>query len=176
MRRPVRIEKVKRPRGVFEFDMDHFDTDDAGIWLGYTKGATWRAPHDQGTMPVDAILLLRPDDPFVTWWVDDPQDRRVGIDICLPPVRTPDGWSFVDLELDPVRHESTGVIEIEDDDEFREACAAGWIDERDAALASATAADRADALRRRDEPWGEVGWRKLAELLAERRSTPPDDR
>jgi hypothetical protein len=166
VRRQVRIDKVKRPGGVFEFDMELVEADHDGIWLGYTTGANWRAPHDTGTMPFNSIVLLRPDDPFVTWWVDDPADRRVEVDICRPPIETPVGWSFIGLELDPVRHELTGAVEIEDDDEFQEACVRGWITAEEAALATATAQDLATALTRRIEPWGETGWRRLRELLA----------
>lgn len=125
MRQPVRIDKVKRPAGVFEFDMELVAVEDTGLWLGYTKGAGWRAPHDRGTVPFNSIVLLRPDDPFVTWWVDDPADRRIEVDICLPPIERPDGWSFVDLELDPVRHEFTGLVEIEDEGEFRDGAREG---------------------------------------------------
>lgn len=165
--RRVRIDKVKRPGGIFEFDMEVVAEDDDGIWLAYMTGASWRAPHDRGTMPFNAIVLLRLADPFVTWWVDDPADRRVEIDVCLPPLATTDGWSFVDLELDPVRHELTGVIEIEDLDEFEAACAAGWISESEAEIARATARRMATALERREEPWGDAGWRRLQGLLGD---------
>jgi hypothetical protein len=166
VRRAVRIDKVKRPGGIFEFDMELVADDGDGIWLSYPKGAAWRAPHDTGTMPFHALVLVRPGDPFVTWWVDDPADRRIEVDICRPPTRTADGWSFVDLELDPVRHERTGVIEIEDDDEFEEACRHGWIDAQDAATASSAAQELAAMLARREEPWGDAGWRRLAALVA----------
>lgn len=119
-------------------------------------------------MPLDAVVLLRPGDPFVTWWVEDPRDRRVEVDICLPPVETADGWSFVDLELDPVRHELTSVIEIEDGDEFEEARSAGYMSDADAALATATAKELAAALAANREPWGEEGWMRLRALLAAR--------
>ena len=165
-RRQVRIDKVKRPGGVFEFDMEVVAEDHHGIWLGYTQGASWRAPHDTGTMPFDAIVLLRPGDPHVTWWVDDPADRRVEVDVCRPPVETRDGWSFIDLELDPVRHELTGAVEIEDDDEFRDACDQAWISADEADVATTTAKALAAALLDRTEPWGETGWLRLRQLLA----------
>ena len=166
LRRPVRIDKVKRPGGVFEFDMEVVDEDHDGIWLGYTEGSNWRAPHDTGTMPFDAIVLIRPGEPHVTWWVDDPADRRVEVDVCLPPVETRDGWSFIDLELDPIRHELNGVVEIDDDDEFQDACDRGWISAAEARLATATAHALAAALIDRKEPWGETGWLRLGQLRA----------
>ena len=162
--RAVRLDKIKRPAGVFAFDMEVTAEDRAGTWLYYPRGSTWKAPHDAGTMPFDALLLLTPDQPFVTWWVDDPTDPRVEIDICLPPRATEAGWSFVDLELDPVRHERTGVIEIEDIDEFDEACDQGWIAPEDSQIAMAAAALMRGALGERTEPWGDDGWRRLRDL------------
>jgi hypothetical protein len=157
----VRLDKVKRPAGVFAFDMHSEAEDAAGVWLYYPAGSSWRAPHDMGTMPFDALLLLTRDRPFVTRWVDDASDRRIEIDICLPPLATDTGWSFVDLELDPVRHELTGAIEVEDADEFHDACRHGWISEDEATIARAAAADMEGALARRTEPWGDAGWRRL---------------
>ena len=50
---------------------------------------------------------VRPRPLVVTWWVDRPGDRRVEIGhlLRLPPERTTAGWTYVDLELDPIRHE-----------------------------------------------------------------------
>ncbi len=115
-------------------------------------------------MPFDAVVLLQPGPPSVTWWVDDPDDRRVEIDICLPPMATTTGWSFVDLELDPVRHERSGLIEVEDNHEFEEAHRHGWMSADDARLAL----ERADAMKEMlvqgTEPWGDHGWHVLDEL------------
>lgn len=159
--RVVRLDKVKRPAGIFTFDMQLATEDAAGTWLYYPTGSSWSAPHDTGTMPFDALLLLAADRPFVTWWVDDPSDRRIEIDICLPPTETDTGWSFIDLELDPVRHEHTGVVEVEDLDEFDDACRRTWISNAEAAMARATAAEMAAALSQRIEPWGDDGWQRL---------------
>jgi len=112
---------------------------------------------------VDCLLLLRPDRYWVAVWVDDPEDRRLEIDVCLPPQQESDGWSYIDLELDPVRHES-GEIEIEDRDEFDDACRNGWISADDARIASDTAAAMELALIERTEPFGEEGWRRLNSL------------
>ena len=162
---PVRLDKIKRPAGVFEFDMRVALHEPEGTWLFYPVGSTWRAPHDTGTMPFNAVLLVTRDQPFVTWWVDDPSDRRIEIDVCLPPIETASGWSFVDLELDPVRHEATGRIEIEDVDEFDEALERGWMSADDAAIAKATADQLASALADCTEPWGHEGWARLRGLV-----------
>jgi hypothetical protein len=82
------------------------------------------------------------------------------IDVCLAPEREHDGWSYVDLELDPIRHES-GVIQIEDYDEFDVACRDGWITPETARIALDTALAMEAALRKREEPLGDEGWMRL---------------
>jgi hypothetical protein len=154
---------LKRPAGLFSYEFVSVAEDEHGTWLYGATGSSWQAPHDSGTLPYDVLLLVHPDRWAVGWWVDDPDDPRVEIDICLPPLRTPVGWQFVDLELDPVRHER-GEIEIEDLDEFDEACANGWIEPDHAAKAQAVAAEYADLLQSRAEPWGAVGWERLTAI------------
>ena len=85
------------------------------------------------------------------------------IDVCLAPIRLDDGWSFVDLELDPIQHED-GVIEIADRDEFDAACRDGWIVKEDADMANEVATAMEHALRTRDEPFGAEGWHRLDRL------------
>jgi predicted RNA-binding protein associated with RNAse of E/G family len=113
-------------------------------------------------MPNDAILLLRPGQWWVGWWIDDPADRRVVIDICVPPIEQGDGWSYLDLELDVVRHQD-GTVEVEDRDEFQTACADGWITPEEAVMALDTSTHMERVLATADEPFGEVGWRRLRE-------------
>jgi hypothetical protein len=158
----IRLHKVKRPAGVFWHDLRPLAEDRDGTWLHGPVGARWGAPHDSGVLPVPVVVLLAPDRPWVAWWVDDPDDRRLEIDVCLPPERTADGWRYVDLELDPVLHESDARVEIEDRDEYDEARSRGWMSPADADLALRTAEDRAEALRRRVEPWQARGWQLLA--------------
>jgi uncharacterized protein DUF402 len=158
----VKLRKVKRPGGVFSFDARFFTEDARGEWLYLPTGSSWEAEHDVGKLPFDVLVLMRPSEWFVSWWVDDRMDRRVELDICLPPERTEDGWSFVDLELDCVRHH-TGVVSIDDRGEFEAACRAGSIPEAEAETALATATAMALKLLDNDEPWGEAGWRRLAE-------------
>src|SRR5262249_42523500 len=100
---------------------------------------------------------------LVASWVDDPADRRLEIDVCLAPESEIDGWSYVDLELDPVRHRN-GVIEIEDYDKFEVACRNGWITSNEARVAQETAVAIEAALRTRAEPLGDEGWRRLDAL------------
>lgn len=157
----LRLSKIKRPAGVFWFDLHPVCEDADGTWLRGPVGTRWGAPHDSGTLAVPVVVLLAAERPWVAWWVGDPADRRLEIDVCLPPRRTDTGWRFVDLELDPVLHERDSRVEIEDRDEFEQACRDGWIGVAEAALARSTAEERAAALRRRDEPWQARGWHLL---------------
>ena len=159
--RSTRLSKVKRPGGIYWFDLEHVREDGDGTWLRGATGSRWGAPHASGTLPMPVVVLLMPGRPWVAWWVGDPADRRLEIDVCLPPERTEAGWTYVDLELDPVLHERDSRVEIEDRDEFEEACRLGWMSAAEAALAQATAEERAGALRRRDEPWQQRGWQEL---------------
>jgi hypothetical protein len=96
--------------------------------------------------------------------VDDPRDQRLEIDVCLPPQVDDAGWRDVDLELDPVLHERDRRVEVEDWDEYDEACRDGWMCTDDAALARATAQRCAELLQRRTEPWIRRGWQMLRRL------------
>ena len=157
----LKLRKIKRPAGIFTFDVQPLVEDAFGVWLYALRGSNWEAPHATGELPFDVLILLSPERCWVALWVDDPADKRLEIDICIAPERDNNGWSYVDLELDPIRHEG-GIIEIEDGDEFEAACRNGWISSKDAEMAEATALVMEAALRRRDSPLGEEGWRRLA--------------
>jgi hypothetical protein len=159
----AKLCKVKRPGGTYTFEVQPVREDAFGVWLFAPTGSPWQAPDDEGRLPVDVLVLLNPEQPWIAWWVDDPVDRRLEIDVCLPPAPVADGWSFVDLELDPKRH-ANGHIEVEDHDEFDDARRAGWINDADAALALATASRIEADLRAYTEPFGHDGWERLAQL------------
>lgn len=159
--RTRRLDKIKRPRGLYWFELEEVAEDSHGTWLRAAPGSSWGAPHDVGHLPVTAVVLLSPDRPWVPWWVDDPTDRRLEIDVCLPPSRTAQGWRYMDLELDPVRHEADRRVEIENWDEYEEAVRGSWMSPADAALAESTAYACARMLSRPSEPWQVQGWEVL---------------
>ncbi|MFC0004004.1 DUF402 domain-containing protein [Micromonospora siamensis] len=159
--RRVRLFKVKRPGGVYWFDLEPFAEDADGTWLRGAAGSPWGGPDHHGVLSLSAVVLVAVGRPWAAWWVADPGDRRLEIDVCLPAERAGAGWRYVDLELDPVRHEQDSRVEIEDWDEYEVACREGWMSGDDGMLARAVAEERAEALRRREEPWQERGWRLL---------------
>jgi hypothetical protein len=86
----------------------------------------------------------------------------VGVFGCLPPEPTDQGWHYIDLELDPVRHEDGRVeIEDEDGDELTEAREQDWMSADDAELARRVADETVLLLRDHVEPGGDEGWRRL---------------
>lgn len=157
----VRLHKIKRPGGVFWYDLEQAGQDRDGTWLHGSAGSPWGAPHDCGLLSVPVVVLLAAGRPWVACWVGDPADRRLEIDVCLPPVPTGAGWHYVDLELDPVLHEPSGRVEIEDWDEYDQARRNGWMSEDDATLARTTAERCAEALRQGTQPWLRRGWQLL---------------
>lgn len=156
----VRLQKIKRPGGGFWFDLRQVGQDDDGTWLHGPVGSPWGAPHECGVLAVPVVVLLSAGRPWATWWVGDPADERIEIDVCLPPEVVGTGWRYVDLELDPVRHERDGRVEIEDWDEYDEACRDGWMTADEADLARTTAERCAEELRR-GQPWLSRGWQRL---------------
>jgi hypothetical protein len=157
----VRLWKVKRPGGVHWFDLQEVAGGEDGAWLRGPIGSPWASPHDSGALPVPVLVWLAMGRPWVAWWVNDPADRRLEIDVCLPPERVEDGWRYVDLELDPVWHQRDGRVEIEDEDEYEEARRRGWMSADDAGLARATADRCAEVLHCGIEHWPAHGWEML---------------
>ena len=161
----ARLVKVKRPGGPFWYDLEVSTEDAHGSWLYGPVGSRWGAPHDEGHLSVPALVLLHPDRAWVVWWVADPSDRRIEIDVCLPPERTGEGWRYVDLELDPVRHEQSSRTEIEDEDEYARSVRQGWMSPDEATLARRAADDGDRMLRQRDQSWSARGWHLLDALV-----------
>ncbi|MBL7259800.1 DUF402 domain-containing protein [Paractinoplanes lichenicola] len=159
-----RLWKIKRPGGIYRFDFRTVAEEAEGAWLWAPVGTPWAAPHDEGASAVPVVVWLAEGRPWAAWWVGEPGDRRLEIDVCLPPEVVEDGWRYVDLELDPVLHVDEGRVEIEDWDEYEESLLRGWMTAGDAGLARATAEKCAATLRERREPWLERGWQLLDRL------------
>ena len=97
------------------------------------------------------------------WWVATWRRKHgvvIGIDISTPPRFNDGEWQYVDLELDPLMH-SNGRVELEDEDEFEEACRRGLIESDEATSAAEASEWVVRALQSRQEPFGDVGWDRL---------------
>jgi predicted RNA-binding protein associated with RNAse of E/G family len=115
--------------------------------------------------------------PHAAWWIACWYGRDgyvpgrgnplpwISVDICTPPTLIDGEWTYIDLELDPHCNED-GLVWIDDEDEFAEACQSGLIppDEQLAARDAANEVER--LLRAREEPFGSAGWDKLREALS----------
>jgi hypothetical protein len=159
---------MKRPAGPTEYHCQVLAVDQWGTWLHLPRGFISESPDGSETEDIDAVALLDPAHPWVPWWVDRPEGRSLEVDVCLPPVATSEGWSYVDLELD-VRGDELGFVRLEDEDEFQAACEAGWISAEEAELATAAAHELEVALRRGREPFGATGWARLIQAVAKPR-------
>ncbi|GAB3239537.1 DUF402 domain-containing protein [Kineosporia babensis] len=166
----VRLTKIKRPGGTLWFDLRQIHADEHGTWLYGAVGAPWSwtptgGEPETGGLDHAAVMLLAEGRPWVGWWLNLADGRQLSIDVCLPTERTPHGWTFVDLELDPVRHETNGRVEIEDWPEFDQALAQEFMSSSEGDLARRTAEQTAEMLRRGEAPWLRQGWDLLdAEL------------
>ena len=85
------------------------------------------------------------------------------IDICRPPTRVADTFTFVDLELDLYRT-AQGEAGIVDQDDFAALSAAQLVPQRDLDAASATADQLLPLVEQRVEPFGAVARAKLRQL------------
>jgi hypothetical protein len=54
----TRLSEIKRPGGIFWFDLEQVRQDRDGMWLRGPTGSRWGAPHDSGTLPVPVVVLL----------------------------------------------------------------------------------------------------------------------
>jgi hypothetical protein len=169
------IRKLKRPDGVGRWPAYVLGEDSFGLWLYSPRGCRYRGRAGaivtecevgQGNrasgLPVMHLI------PKVGWWFAawyrDGEASIIGIDICTPPILVDHEWHYTDLELDPHAF-GDGRVEVHDESEFIAACEAGLISSIEAAEARTTAAEIAQKLRDKREPFGRAGWDKLDQAL-----------
>lgn len=171
------LRKVKRhPDGLRRWAAYDIGTDDHGTWLFSPKGTIFRGESEgeigecevgQGSGPegIPVLHLM----PVSGWWMAEwatysGSNLQNSIDICTPP-RIIDGeWTWVDLELDITARD--GRIEVHDEDEFAEACAAGVITREQATRAREATTDTTGWLTNYSEPFGLLGWDRLEAAIA----------
>jgi hypothetical protein len=150
--------------------------DGFGTWLFTPKGSRYRgekpgvvgycnvgSPIGPG---VAAIHLI----PLTGWWIatfwdESESSWSLTVDICTPP-RLADGvWTYTDLELDVLVDAGTGDIQVDDEDEFVDACERGSIT-LDEAVAARQATDKiVQLVRELREPFASAGNHRLRDAL-----------
>ena len=143
--------------------------DEYGTWF-FTpakSSITWtNLAGKAGAWEFDVLTLAPPSDwYFALWWGSHPYEVEMSIDICTSPGFNGRECSWVDLEIDLARLKDGSVV-IEDEDEFEESCAAGWITDDQKAEALRVTPLLEAMLRDRVEPFGEIGRRRLADAVA----------
>lgn len=105
------------------FDLDVLGRDAHGLWLGGRKGVTLSRPGLSFAAHGDFVVLV-PDD---AWWVatfnsapgGSKHDIDIYVDITTPTTINQGEIFTLDLDLDVVKRTS-GIVEIDDEDEFAE--------------------------------------------------------
>ncbi|MGH9894033.1 MAG: DUF402 domain-containing protein [bacterium] len=155
--------------------------DEYGLWLYSPKGTIYRGQTGSSITELEVgqgtgeagfpVMHLIPSEAWwMAWWCSDGQTPFVSVDICTPPSLIDGEWTYIDLELDALGF-SDGRVELHDEDEFTSACAAGLVSDDEATAARTALAEIERCLRQRIEPFGSVGWNRLAE--AQRLSLSP---
>ena len=168
----VRIEKVKRPGasglwGAYETAVDGW-----GRWLFTPRGSLFQTGTGEAATYCNVGSPTGPGIPVIhlivsqAWWIAtfwEPGETEwsVTFDICTRPAFVDGCWRYIDLELDVSVTASSGEMSLEDEDEFRSACSAGWIDDHEAASAR-SAVDQIRTLVEPADTFIEAGLAHLA--------------
>lgn len=164
----ILVRKVKRPTGSGLWGAYHLTDDEYGTWLyvplgsiyrgtdGRTSGVCQVGQGDRRPMGAACVHLA----PRGHWWFASWGLTRISIDISCPPALVAGECSYIDLEIDLTGDDR--AVEIWDEDEFDEARRAGWISPVEAEFARAATAEVAELVRCGREPFGRLGWDRLA--------------
>ena len=168
---PTYIRKRKRPEGSGLWGAYLIATDAFGTWFYTPARSLFRANNGEFCEmaqlgpggPGEHCLQLAPRDGW--WFAYFRASGLVHVDVSTPALLAGAEWMFEDLELDPFRRPD-GTVGTEDWDELAEAHAMELISdvERDAAVAAARALEH--ELSAGVEPFGRVGWDRLAAAVA----------
>ncbi|HEY9290199.1 MAG TPA: hypothetical protein VIP98_02860 [Microlunatus sp.] len=162
-------QKLQGGRGCWQaYELDH---DDYGVWLFTPAGSTFRSSDGRsddrcevegGDGPGLDSLMLVPDasEKWLATWRVPERTLHVGVEVCDWVRRNADTIVFMDWELDPFRLRS-GLVAVEDLDDFVDARAAGLLDAEAADCALATAAQLERKLRHQAAPFDARGDRRL---------------
>lgn len=143
------------------FDMERLGADDHGVWLWAPAGTELRRGVDK-TIRAERgfVKVITPNRWWTAVWNVGPLkgDRsiEVYVDVITPAVWDGDTVRMVDLDLDVIRR-SSGLVEIDDEDEFEEHRALFGYPDHVVDKARTEAARMAIAVEMRTEPFGSVG-------------------
>jgi protein associated with RNAse G/E len=149
----------------FSWSVVRLGSDRHGTWLGSRRGNLVRQPDGrQEIQQHDAVWVIDEHSWWLTaFWFTPETDLTV--DICTPPTREGETWSFVDLELDLFRR-SDGQAAIVDQEEFDLLAASGLVAESELQTAADTARDLLPLIQTRSEPFGDAALPWLRALRA----------
>lgn len=164
-------QKLRGGRGCWQaYELDH-DTD--GVWLFTPAGSIFRSSDGReddrcevegaGAPGLDSLVLVP--DPSQCWlanWRVPQRTMHISVEVCGWVRREADTIAFMDWELDPVGLRS-GLVAVEDLDDFVEVRAAGLLNDRHAEQALSAAASIERALRLQTAPFDARGDRRLAD-------------
>jgi hypothetical protein len=113
--------------------------------------------------PGEHCVQLAPRDGW--WFAYFRYSGFLHVDVSTPPAFGDGEWGFVDLELDPFRR-ADGTVGTEDEDELVQAHADGLVSDAERAAAEDAARVLENAFVQGTEPFGTVGWDRLAAAVA----------
>ena len=168
----VSVMKLKRPVGSGLWGAYVLGSDDFGTWLHTPAGSIYRGEdgHHTGVCEVaqdshgvgrSIVQLIPPEDWWIATFYPPTADLDVTVDICTPAILDHGTWKYTDLELDPWRSRD-GAVATGDWPDFRAAHDAGWITDDEAETCMVTAKTMEVLLRKRTEPFDQVGMARLA--------------
>ena len=165
----VGVRKLKRSGTSSTWTGHVLAEDHYGTWIGAKAGTrvAWSAAASFETeretqAPIDIVVLI----PQAGWWIASWwTNASVSIDVALPARLGQGIWTFEDLELDLFLGPSGECGTVDIDELFEEVeCGRVLTGERDTALRTAASLER--MLKRREEPFGEVGWERFRVAVA----------
>lgn len=162
------IRKLKLPDATGVWGAHVVAEDEHGTWF-FTPGDSpieWTNLEGKSkAWEFDVLSLIPPNDWwFGLWWGPSNHAVELSVDVAAPATRDGDVWSWLDLEIDVFRLDS-GTVGIEDEDEFEESCAAGWISDHERAESLRITPVIERMLRERTEPFGDVGREHLERAI-----------
>lgn len=169
----VTLGKQKLQGGRSCWQAYEIDCDADGIWLFTPAGSKYRSSDgtldgecevEGGSGPGLDSLVLVPglSQRWLATWRVPQRSLHISVEVCTWIRRDTEVISFLDWELDPFRLRS-GLVAVEDLDDFAEARHGGLLSDEDAEKALAAAAWVERTLRRQSAPFDTRGDRRLAD-------------